>query len=29
MGRCEILAHAEGQAGLFEMMHKQVVLNIK
>lgn len=29
MGKCEILAHAEGLDGLYEMMHKQVVLNIK
>jgi hypothetical protein len=28
-GRCEILAHADGQAGLFEELHKQLLLNIK
>jgi len=28
-GTCEMLAHAEGQAGLFEMMHKQLRFIIK
>ena len=28
-GTCEMLAHAEGQAGLFEMMHKQLRFVIK
>jgi len=28
-GKCVINAHAEGQNGLFEMLHKEVVLNIK
>jgi hypothetical protein len=28
-GKCTIDAHAEGQAGLFEMLHKTIVLNTK
>lgn len=28
-GTCEVLAHAEGQAGLFEMLHKQLRFIIK
>ena len=28
-GKCTIDAHAEGIAGLFEMLHKQVVVNLK
>jgi hypothetical protein len=28
-GKCVVNAHAEGQNGLFEMLHKEVVVNIK